>query len=434
MLISPQLAQNTLADLTKACDLPLNPGELIPGKGEFLDHGDVLLGDIAVRGYKDKGRWKYDDRDIRRAGQALAAMSIDTTDVVEAEVPSRRYFDDRESYDDWRRADWRRTLNYCMYAAARRSRRSEVHAPAAFAYDPANDFDVFDPEAIGFEVNIADDFEADVWSSRYEIGSHGLPGELTLEDLVLHYGERTIAGTRPLALLAWSGTHWVLPRAYADMLDRWQERERTLAERARICTGCRAQGSRWGWRTVTPSGYVTLCPVCSGKAFETYEGQLDGVAYRSLRRTHRSDEYLCCLCRESRAALWDHCHEHGHVRGPVCPSCNTFEGKGVAFLRRNGSAQHLLRCRGCREGHTLPSRFHLDVVLDHLGEVERHGRRCRHRPHAYRTEYVHGVHRITLHCDAHASMTTWTREVTAAEAASIVRAYVDAALSGNGPG
>lgn len=96
----------------------------------------------------------------------------------------------------------------------------------------------------------------------------------------------------------------------------------------------------------------------------------------------------------------------------------------MAFLRRNDSAQHLLRFRGCREGHTLPRRFHLDVVLDHLEEVERHGRRCRHRLLAYRTEYVHGVHRITLYCDAHASMATWKREVTAAEAASIVRAYV----------
>ncbi|MFE2889335.1 endonuclease domain-containing protein [Streptomyces sp. NPDC059272] len=102
-----------------------------------------------------------------------------------------------------------------------------------------------------------------------------------------------------------------------------------------------------------------MCPVCSAKAFETYEGQLDGVAYRSLRRTHRSYEYLCCLCRERRAALWDHCHEHGHASGPVCPTSNTFEGKGVAFLRRNGSALHLLRCRGCREAHSsepLPPR------------------------------------------------------------------------------
>jgi hypothetical protein len=126
-----------------------------------------------------------------------------------------------------------------------------------------------------------------------------------------------IAGTRPLMLLTWSGTHWVLPRAYADMLDRSQEQDRALAERARICTGCRAQGSPWAWRTVTPSGYVTLCPVCSGEAFQPYTGQLDGVAYRSLRRAHRATEYLCCLCRESRAALWEYCHEHGHIRGPL---------------------------------------------------------------------------------------------------------------------
>ncbi|MDX2547823.1 endonuclease domain-containing protein [Streptomyces sp. WI04-05B] len=319
MLISPQLARDALADLTKACDLPLDPGELIPKKGEFLDHGYVLLGDVAVRGYKDKGRWKYDDRDIRRAAQTLAAVTIDTTDVVEAQVPSRRYFNDRETFHDWRHADWRRTLNYWIYAAARRSRRSEANTPTVFAYDPADDFDLFDPETIGFEANTADAFEGDVWSSRYEIGPHGLPGELTLEELVLHYGGRTIAGTRPLALLTWSGTHWVLPRAYAAMLDRSQEQDGALAERARICTGCRAQGSPWAWRTVTPSGYVTLCPVCSGEAFEPYRGQLDGVAYRSLRRAHRAAEYLCCLCRESRAALWDHCHEHGHVRGPGLP-------------------------------------------------------------------------------------------------------------------
>ncbi|MFD0287682.1 endonuclease domain-containing protein [Streptomyces lutosisoli] len=403
MLISPQLARDTLADLTKDCGLPLAPDELIPGKGDFLDHGHILIGDVAVRGYKDKGRWKYDDRDIRRAGQTLAAVTVDHGDVVEAQVPSRRYFDDRASYEDWNRADWGRTLNYWIYDAARRSRRRD----ASEAYD---------------------DFVSDVWSSRYTIGAHGLPGQLTFDELISFYGERTVAGTRPLKLLTWSGTHWVLPRAYADMLDRWQERDRALAEQARICTGCRRRGSRCAWRTTTANGYVTLCPACSGEAFQAYTGDLQGVAYSSLRRTHRADEYLCCLCRESRASIWDHCHDHGYVRGPVCASCNTFEGKGVAFLRRNGSVQHLLGCRGCRERRTLPRRFHLEVALDHLEEVERHGR-CRHRPHAYRGEYVHGVHRITLSCHAHASTSRWTRETTVAEAADMVRAFVDSALS-----
>ncbi|WP_313896198.1 endonuclease domain-containing protein [Streptomyces sp. YIM 98790] len=152
------------------------------------------------------------------------------------------------------------------------------------------------------------------------------------------------------------------------------------------------------------------------------------MAYSSLRRTHRADEYLCCLCCASRASVWDHCHEHGYVRGPVCASCNTFEGKGVDFLRRYGSVQHLLECRGCRETGTLPNRFHVDVVLGHLGDVERHGR-CRYRPHAYRSEYFHGVHRITLYCPAHAATPSWTKDVTVAEAADLVRAFVKSVLS-----
>ncbi|MCG8971373.1 hypothetical protein [Streptomyces sp. CL12-4] len=61
MLISPQMARDTLADLTKDCGLTVDAGELMPGKGEFLDHGHVFIGDVAVRGYKDNGRWKYDD-------------------------------------------------------------------------------------------------------------------------------------------------------------------------------------------------------------------------------------------------------------------------------------------------------------------------------------------------------------------------------------
>ncbi|MFI6658163.1 endonuclease domain-containing protein [Streptomyces sp. NPDC050523] len=421
MLISPQLARDILADLTTDCGLPLDAGELIPGKGEFLVHGHVFVGDIAVRGYKDKGRWKYDDRDIRRAGQALAAVTFDAADVVNARVPDRRYFEDRESFDDWSRADWRRTLNYWIYAAARRARWLEIGAAVPIAASPTDDFDVFDPE-------ITTALDTDVWSSRYEIGPHGLPGELTFEDLVSLYGERTIAGTRPLRLLARSGKRWVLPRVYAEMLDRWQERDRSLAEQAQICTGCRRQGSRWAWRTTTASGYVTLCPACSGEAFQAYTGHLRGVAYSSLRRTHRADDYLCCLCRESRASIWDHCHEHGHIRGPVCASCNTFEGKGVSFLRRDGSVQHLLECRGCREARTLPRRFHVDVVLEHLEDVERHGR-CRRRPHAYRSEYVHGVHHITLYCHGHASTSKWTKEVSVAEAADVVRGFVDRTLS-----
>ncbi|MFC8095349.1 endonuclease domain-containing protein [Streptomyces sp. NPDC057301] len=34
-------------------------------------------------------------------------------------------------------------------------------------------------------------------------------------------------------------------------------------------------------------------------------------------RGTRADDYLCRLCAETRAAAWDHCHDHGFVRGPL---------------------------------------------------------------------------------------------------------------------
>ncbi|MFJ4790833.1 endonuclease domain-containing protein [Streptomyces sp. NPDC088794] len=424
MLISPQLARDTLADLIKDCGLPLDAGELIPGKGEFLAHGHVFVGDVAVRGYKDKGRWRYDDRDIRRAGRHLASVVIDSADLVEAGFPDRRWFDVRGTFDDMSGADWRGTLNHWAYAAAHRSLLLERDGPAAVGFNPADDFDLLDPE-------LSIDIDVDIWSSsRYEIGPHGLPGQLTFNEFVSYYGKRTIAGTRPLEVLAWSGTHWVFPRAYRDMLDHWQAQDRELSERARICSDCGRRGSGWSWRTPTAGGYVTMCPSCSDEAFQTYTGHLHGVAYTSLRRTHRADAYLCCLCRESRAFTWDHCHEHGFVRGPVCASCNTFEGKGVPFLRRDGSVEHLLACRGCREASTLPRRFHLDVALAHLEADKGHGH-CRPRPYAELRE-TDGVHHITLSCPAHASTAKWTTEVTVAEVVGIVRAFVDSTLASPG--
>ncbi|UKY55050.1 endonuclease VII domain-containing protein [Streptomyces inhibens] len=148
---------------------------------------------------------------------------------------------------------------------------------------------------------------------------------------------QNIAGTKPRPLLSWSGEHWLLPRAYADLLDRWERLEDDLTNQARICSGCRTQGPRWAWRTPTANGYITLCPTCSGAAYQTYRGHLRGVPYESLPRTMRADDYLCRLCGQSRAFTWDHCHDHGYVRGPLCASCNTFEGKGVRFLLREGS-------------------------------------------------------------------------------------------------
>ncbi|WP_406016336.1 endonuclease domain-containing protein [Streptomyces sp. NBC_00984] len=83
-----------------------------------------------------------------------------------------------------------------------------------------------------------------------------------------------------------------------------------------------------------------------------------------------ADDYLCWLCTTpQRAYYWDHCHDHGLVRGPVCASCNTFEGNGMVFVNRPGSVEHLLECTVCRAQHTLPRRHYEDVIRNHLAAV-----------------------------------------------------------------
>ncbi|WP_226652329.1 endonuclease domain-containing protein [Streptomyces hydrogenans] len=73
-------------------------------------------------------------------------------------------------------------------------------------------------------------------------------------------------------------------------------------------------------------------------------------------RKLRADDYLCRLCQSSRASVWDHCHGHDLVRGPVCASCNTFERQGPpgAPAAAGGGRGALLECSRCREERTLP--------------------------------------------------------------------------------
>ncbi|MBG7702424.1 hypothetical protein HCJ76_31180 [Streptomyces sp. MC1] len=38
---------------------------------------------------------------------------------------------------------------------------------------------------------------------------------------------------------------------------------------------------------------------------------------RLRRRGALAHDHLCRLCKASQESAWDHCHEHGHVRGPL---------------------------------------------------------------------------------------------------------------------
>ncbi|MFC9249622.1 endonuclease VII domain-containing protein [Streptomyces sp. NPDC057136] len=403
MLISREYALSLFADLTQNAMVPLDPDELLHMPG-LAQHGHVFFGDIAVRCYKHKGRWMYDERDIRRTGQALAELRLDLDDVVDVQLPAYRDFGENDP-EEWHRVDWRRHLVSRMFRLARHKAQ----------------------DGVPYEER---------WDSWKRVGANGLPGDLTWEEFVAscsrYWHSQNMAGTRPLELLTWSGEKWLLPRAYIDFLDRWAQREEKLVDLARVCTTCGAQGPYWGdWRTSTSKGYVTRCPPCSGAAFRPYAGHLRGVQYESSRRRGtRADDYLCCLCKKSQASVWDHCHEHGHVRGPLCGSCNTREGKATPyyFLQVEGSTLHLLECRGCLEQRTLPSRFHLDVVRAHLEQTERHGR-CRKQPYAHELEPTHGVHRFKLECSGWHTASLWAKNVTASETTALVRAFVDAALA-----
>jgi Recombination endonuclease VII len=303
MPISREYARSLFADLTQNAMVPLDPDELlhIPG---LRQHGHVFFGDIAVRCYKHKARWTYDERDIRAAGRALADFDVRLDDVVDVQLPAYRDVPERDP-EEWRHPNWRRRLVSWMFDRARNHLLNQGR-------------------------------HLDEWGSWRQVGPNGLPGELTWEEFIASSSTRhqqNIAGTRPLQLLTWSGENWLLPRAYADLLDRWEMREEELVARARLCSSCGDQGPYGGdWRTATASGYVTRCPPCSGASFQPYTGHLRGVQYYTIRRRGpRADDYLCRLCKATQASAWDHCHTHGDVRGPLCGSCNTREGTAVPY-------------------------------------------------------------------------------------------------------
>ncbi|MFD5079551.1 endonuclease domain-containing protein [Streptomyces sp. NPDC058371] len=402
--ISPRLAHAYFNEISAGSAVPLDLDGLLH-MVDLRRRSYVVIGDIALRCFKNKSKWTYDERDIRRGAQEYADFRLDIDDRVEVQLPAYR---DHNEHAPEGRADWRREIASWLFWQARQKHQEGR---------PYEEWD-------------------DSWK---RIGVGGLPGELTWDEFVAARSgtrlRKSIANTRPLELMTFSGGSLSLPRGYAELLDRWEQVEEDLVARARTCEGCAAQGPRWGsWRTQSRFGYVTLCPPCSGAAFQRYTGHLGGVLYDSPRvRGTRADDYLCRLCAEIRAAAWDHCHDHGFLRGPLCGSCNTFEGKSHPrnFLEdREGAALHLLECRGCLDRRTLPRRYHVAIVQKYLEGTEHHrhrGRRCKRRPSVRHVELAHGAQRFELECWRHGAR--WPKDVTVPETASLVQDFVDQALA-----
>ncbi|WP_420803070.1 endonuclease domain-containing protein [Streptomyces pratensis] len=167
-----------------------------------------------------------------------------------------------------------------------------------------------------------------------------------------------------------------------------------------------------------------MCPPCSISSHPAYAGHLHGVAYTSLRSTHRASDYLCRLCKASQASVRDHCHDHGYVRGPLCARCNGAEGSGRRFLDRDGSVRHLLQCAAYYRERTLPRRYQSAVAASYLEAAEGHGHP--YIQHVLLTD--DGSTRFTVSCYTHHTC-KWTRELSPEEIAALVRQFVENRLS-----
>lgn len=102
--ISPKLAHTYFTEISAGCAVPLDLDDLLH-MVDLRRHSHVI-GDIALCCYKNKSKWTYDDRGIRRGAQAFADFRVDAGDVVEVQLPAYRDHGE-QAPEDRGRADWR---------------------------------------------------------------------------------------------------------------------------------------------------------------------------------------------------------------------------------------------------------------------------------------------------------------------------------------
>ncbi|WP_055588662.1 endonuclease domain-containing protein [Streptacidiphilus griseoplanus] len=408
MLISLGQAQKDFLDLIRDPVLPVDASVL--RSDWFRQHGHILLGPTPIRGIKTRGRWYVDDREVRVAARAINELTIDADDLV----PIRIDWRNPENHDWPWRPDWRLRLRWTMVASA-----LQTGTQGSFR-------ELFDQGEKARTVR--------VWMRR-----------LTNEP-PRPSAETDAAIAREPLVHAWALTagppvrtkgSWMMPRTVVDLLDRCQALDERLIAAARRCVGCYTDGGEeasWKWRAATSDGWVTKCPACAVEEFPEYTSRFRGVRYDSPRRKAvRADEYRCCLCGTTRAAVWDHCHDHGYVRGPLCASCNASEWahtlreeQGPWLNRANGIA-HLLRCAGCSTAKMLPDRYRVEVVRRHV-EAEAGQCRCKSRRAEVREGHEDALlFAVRCFCNWRAPQLV---TIPFAEADSVVRALLESVQSG----
>lgn len=170
---------------------------------------------------------------------------------------------------------------------------------------------------------------------------------------------------------------WWLPRAVVRLLDAAEHTETQWLHTARACkadTPVTEQPSHRRDPRGTDSRPTTGADIPTPTALpRPYTGELKGQLYSVLSRkpgmSRQVAGWMCAVCGTAPASVLDHCHEHGYVRAPLCPSCNTLERPDHLYdndIRVAGRYRRLFdtdtlhwlrhwhRCPGCRARTTLP--------------------------------------------------------------------------------
>jgi hypothetical protein len=299
-------AARLFADLTRTSAVPVDSRAL--DRYDVWAHDHLVIGAVPVRLFKVRGRWHVLGREVRRAAAEMAAVRLDWHDLVPVtDGPTRR---------------WRRDITQAFESTGART-PAELKRYGGLHDTPQH---------------------AEQWCDWHRI-----------------------AGTLYLSLVVPEAGRWCLPRAYADLLDRWEAQEDRLLAAARRCIGCRRNSGKDHhlWRQSTRQGWVTLCPDCTAADTRPYADEMHGLRYAEVKRRGLPEigTWRCLLCPQ-RAMYIDHCHDHGYVRGPLCGGCNVSERPTFYLydVRDPKWIRHWRRCVACQERDTLPL-----LHLAHIG-------------------------------------------------------------------
>lgn len=315
-LVTPAAADGVWISLTAGSAVPTTsavftcfPSDVPPGRY-------VLLGACVVELVRTgDGRWSVPEAEVRRAAAAWNAVEMDTLDLVR--IGPFRGVPEQEHAGGTLRG-WRRRITRELQDANRP----------------------------GHQVG----HEAGPWSHLAGVDWQRL--------LVQQSRDRTERS-------------WWLPRAVVRLLDAAEHTEAEWLHTTHTCQADTALTEQHRPRATDRQSTTGV----NGPAIpqRPYTGELRGQLYSVLSRkpgmSRQVAGWVCAVCGTAPAAVLDHCHEHGYVRAPVCPSCNTLERPDhlydndirVATRYRRlfdtdavGWLRHWHRCPGCRTRTTLP--------------------------------------------------------------------------------